>query len=125
MIRKQSTRITIALIVMGAVLVGCASIERPVAELSKAEASIAQAERSGAQEYGATALDSAREKYAAAQQAAQDKEYQVALRLANEAEVDARLASAQTERGKSQAALQALDENLDTLRRETTSGKID
>ena len=72
-----------------------------------------------------TALSSAREKYAAALQAAEDKDHEAALRLANEAEVDARLALAQTERGKSEASLKEINAGLDKLRREASAFQED
>ena len=48
-------------------LAACAGVDPPIAELSQAEASIAQAERDGGQEYSPGPLESARQNLAAAQ----------------------------------------------------------
>lgn len=125
MTHQHSKYHVFAVITVCAALGACANFERPVADMSKAEASIALAERSGAQEYGAQALNSARDKYAAAQSAAINEDFELAFRLAKEANVDAQLALAQTDRGKSEAALKELNASLSTLHRETTSGITD
>jgi hypothetical protein len=125
MTHQHSQYHAVAVIMLCALLGSCANFERPVAEMSRADSSIALAERNGAQEYGAQALDSAREKYAAAQSAASNEDFELAFRLANEANLDAQLAMAQTDRGKSAAALEELNASLSTLQRETTSGITD
>jgi hypothetical protein len=101
-------------------LAACAGIGPPVAELTQAENSISEAERAGGQEYGAQALSDARLKLAAAQRATQNNEHEEALRLATEADVDAKLAQAQTDRGKSEASLREIDQGLNTLHNEST-----
>jgi hypothetical protein len=119
---RQSANLTHAVAgLLCATLAACASTP-PVAlttELTRAEYSIDNAERNDAPQYGATALSQARDKLTAAKQAADDHEYTVAVRLAAEAEVDARLASAQADRGKSEASLKEINDNLTTLQRET------
>lgn len=123
--RHRSQGYPMAVIMLCALLAACSNFERPVAEMSKAESAIELAERSGAQEYGAQALNNAREKYAAAQSAAVNEDFELAFRLANEADVDAQLAIAQTDRGKSEAALKELNTSLSTLHREATSDITD
>ena len=101
-------------------LCACADLDTPVADLARAEASVAQAERNGGAEYSPAALASARNNLAAAQRAAQNNDNEVAMRLATQADVDAKLAQAQIERGKSEAALQEIDTGLNTLQNEST-----
>lgn len=126
MTHPRSRYHAIAVLTVCFFLAGCANTEdRPVSELSSAQSSIELAERSGAQQYGAEALASAREKYAAAQSASLSKNYDLAFRLAKEATLDAQLALAQNDRGKSEAALKELNASLSTLHRETTSGIAD
>lgn len=109
-----------ALVALCICLGACAGTDPPVAELSQAEARIAEAERDGGREYSATALESARVNLAAAQRAAQDDENEEASRLATQADVDAQLAQAQAERGKSEASLREIDQGLHTLHNEST-----
>lgn len=101
-------------------LAACAGIDPPYAELSQAEASIAAAERNGAQEYGSAALDSARQNLSAAQRATQTNDNEQASRLATQADVDAQLAQAQTDRCKSEASLREINQGLNTLHDEST-----
>lgn len=98
---------------------GCASSpDRPVQQLTKAESSVEYAEQSGAREYGTTALDSARKKLTAANQAAERGDNEVAQRLAAEAELDAEYAAAQATRGKADDALEEVRNSIETLRSE-------
>ena len=100
-------------------LSACASSpDRPFQDLARAEASIEQADRSGAREYGATELDAAREKLAKARAAADNDENIAASRYAREAAVDAQLASAITRNRKAEAAVEELNRSIETLRQE-------
>lgn len=97
---------------------GCASgPERPNQELARAEASIKQAERSGAREFGAAELDTAREKLAQARAAVGD-DNAVAARYAAEAALDAELAAAMTRNRKAQLSVEELQQSIETLREE-------
>lgn len=102
-----------------ATLAACASSpERPFQELARAEASIEQAERYNAREFGAAELDAAREKFARARSAADDGDNLVAARLAREAAVDAELATAITRNRQSEQAVEELNRSIETLRQE-------
>jgi hypothetical protein len=101
-------------------LAACTGVDPPIAELSRAEASIAEAERDGGQEYGSAALEGARRNLAAAQRATANDDNEEASRLATQADVDAQLAQAQTDRGKSEASLREIDQGLNTLHDEST-----
>lgn len=109
-----------ALVAMPLMALGaCASSpDRPFQDLARAEASIEQADQSGAREYGATELDSAREKLAKARAAADSDENVAASRYAKEAAVDAELANAITRNRKAEAAVEELNRSIETLRQE-------
>lgn len=97
----------------------CASSpDRPFQDLARAEASIEQADQTGAREYGATELDAAREKLALARAAADNDENVAASRYAKEAAVDAELAMAVTRNRKAERALEELNRSIETLRQE-------
>ncbi len=101
--------------------VGCASAPPQLdSQIVKSQTSIDSAERSGAREYGAAALERARGNLKSAQAAVDRKDYDSALRLAHEAELDAKLAAAQTDHQKAQQALDEIIESIETLRREIT-----
>jgi hypothetical protein len=97
----------------------CASApDRPEAQLASAETSIEFAEENGAQEFGPAALERARTELERARQAAVNEEYQLALELAERAELDAELAAAQTNHEKAVVALLEIQQSISTLRRE-------
>ena len=84
-------------------LAACASLPPPNGELNAARAAIIQAEPL-AHRYAQPELRLAQEKLARAEQAMARADWSDARRLAEEAEVDARLASAVAENERSQAA---------------------
>ena len=110
---------TLLLAVPLATLYACASSpDRPFQDLARAEASIEQADQSGARQYGATELDAAREKLAKARAAADSDENIAASRYAKEAAVDAELATAITRNRKAELAVEELNRSIETLREE-------
>ena len=103
-------------------LAGCAtSSEKPTRALSRAESFIEVAADQGAQQYATVALERARDKLQQANRAADQGENELALRLATEAELDAQLATAQTNRLQAERSLREVQESIDTLRRKTTT----
>lgn len=104
---------------------GCAaSPERPYEDLARAEAGIAQAEQSGAPQYGAAELDSAKGKLAKARAAAERDEMAVAERYAEEAALDAELAAAKTRSHKAALAVQEIEDGIATLKDEIARNQI-
>jgi ABC-type Fe3+-hydroxamate transport system substrate-binding protein len=100
-------------------IVACASAPVPVDKLAVAKSSIDRAEQAQAAQFAQVELNSARNKYAAAQAAANSRDGEVASRLADQAEADAQLAEA-TARAKQQEQLVAeMDASLRDLRNET------
>jgi hypothetical protein len=100
-------------------IVACASTPMPVEKLAVAKSSLERAEQAQAAQFAQVELSSARNKYAAAQAAADKKDADVAARLADQADVDAQLAES-TARAKQQEQLVTeMDASLRDLRNET------
>ena len=100
-------------------IVACASAPMPVEKLAVAKSSIERAEQAQAAQFAQTELNAARNKFAAAQSAADKRDPDVAARLADQAEVDAQLAES-TARAKQQEQLVSeMDASLRDLRNET------
>jgi hypothetical protein len=100
---------------------GCGSEpKRPTEQLTRAQTLIEQAEKSGAQQYAAADLETARNKLQAANQAAEKGKQEAATQLATEAAVDAELATARAASGEARRAAEELGKSTDTLREETT-----
>lgn len=95
-----------------------ASPERPERELARAESAIELVAENGGEEYGQPAFDRARARLDRARQAAAEGDYREALRLAEEAELDAEVAAAQTSHLKAQEALTDINGSIEVLRRE-------
>lgn len=100
-------------------LAGCASAppRQTTADLTRAHTLVAAAESSDAQQYAAADLQAARDKATEADQEAKHDATR-ADRLANEAAVDAELASARAQDAKAQHSLADLHRNLESLRNE-------
>jgi septal ring factor EnvC (AmiA/AmiB activator) len=100
-------------------IVACASSPPPVEKLAVAKSSIERAEQAQAAQFAQIELNSARNKYAAAQAAADKHDAEVAARLADQADIDAQLAES-TARAKQQEQLVTeMDASLRDLRNET------
>jgi len=109
---------------VGLLCVGCASqASRPVAEISRAQTLIEQAERAGAQQYAAVELDHARDKLRLASAAAEDGKNDEARARANEAAADAELAQARTRSGEAKKAAEQVERGTETLRQEADRGQ--
>ncbi len=106
------------------VIAACASgpPRDTVASLTRARTLVAEAERSGAQQYDPTDLQAARDESSDAERLAAKGSDTQADEFANEAAVDAQLASARTANDKAQRDLVDLNRTLDTLRREELHG---
>lgn len=118
---QQRAALFLGLLMITAVMLGCASNERVAEtavyeqELVRARTSIAQAEQSGAAQYGSAQLALARDKLREAELAANDGEGARAQRLAVEAVLDAELAGAITRNEQTQALAGEVRSGLDTL----------
>ena len=114
--RKAATAISAAAVLLTS---ACASTgDRPVDELATARASIDLAEQNGAQEHSTQTITAAREKLARAETLAESGNHEQAKWLADQAEVDARLAAARAQLAKNEAAVEELRDSLSALERE-------
>ena len=104
-------------------IVACASAPMPVEKLAVAKSSIERAEQAQAAQFAQVELSAARNKFAAAQAAADKRDAEVASRLADQADVDAQLAES-TARAKQQEQLVTeMEASLRDLRNETLRGQ--
>jgi Domain of unknown function (DUF4398) len=100
-------------------IVACASTPMPVEKLAIAKTSLERAEQAQAAQFAQVELNSARNKFAAAQAAVDKHDAEVAARLADQADVDAQLAES-TARAKQQELLvNDMEAGLRDLRDET------
>lgn len=99
-------------------LAGCAG-DPPKAEMAVTQQAVNAAETAGALEYAPLELKTAREKFDAAQKAEQNKEYDKAQRLAEQAEWDARVAERKAQAAKAQRTLQDAQQGVQELREES------
>jgi hypothetical protein len=122
---QQRVVLLFSLLLISAALLGCANnppAEASAAagaayedELDRARASIAEAQRAGAEEHGRAQLTLAREKLRAAEDAVEDGEAERARRLAVEAGLDADLAMAIARNQQTQALVAEVQSGLRTL----------
>lgn len=99
-------------------LAGCASVPPPTEQMALARAEVSQAQNAGAMEFAPVELRNAQTKLDQAQKAMQSEEHVTARRLAEQAEVDAKLASAKARTAKAQKAVAELQEGIRVLRQE-------
>lgn len=100
------------------IMAGCASIPAPTEQFAVSHAAIASATRSGGNEYAPLELKSAMEKMERAEQAMQKENYLLAGRLAEQAQLDARLAETKTDFAKTQKTVDNTQESNRVLREE-------
>jgi hypothetical protein len=103
---------------LGVLLAGCASTPPPTEQLAAGTAAYETARGVGAQQFAPSEFAMAQQKIEQAQLAMKDGEHERARRLAEQAEADARLASAMTASARSQAAMAEIQQSLQTLQDE-------
>jgi hypothetical protein len=106
------------MVLLLAVLTGCAGHPVPRENLARAETGIDNARQAGALTDAPVELRRAQEKLDAARAAARNDENQRAARLANEAQVDAELAQQKAISARSQRSLAEIRQGINTLRQE-------
>ncbi len=99
-------------------MVGCASIPAPTEQLAVSKAAVTSATRSGGNEFAPLELKSAMEKMGAAERAMDAKDYPLAKRLAEQAQLDAKLAETKAGLAKAQKAVDDAQESNRVLREE-------
>jgi PBP1b-binding outer membrane lipoprotein LpoB len=122
--RPAALRAATALVVPASLLAAallasaCASTPPPREQMAVSTAAVADAVSSGAPEFAPTELKVAREKLDRANVAMLAEEYRQAGTLAQEAQVDAQLASSKARSVKAQKAAQAVQDDSRALRQE-------
>ncbi|MDD5273554.1 MAG: DUF4398 domain-containing protein [Methylovulum sp.] len=104
---------TIALIIGG-----CASVPPPVEQMAVSKAAVDNASSAGGTELAPILLKSAMDKMDAANRAMDEKDYVIARQLAEQAQVDAQLATATARSSRAHTAAGALQEDNRVLRQE-------
>jgi hypothetical protein len=99
-------------------MAGCASTSAPIEQMAVSRAAVSNAMSAGGNQYAPVELRSASEKMEAAERAMAAKDYELALRLAEQAEVDARLSAEMARSAKAQKAADALQDDIRVLRQE-------
>ena len=115
----MKTLILATLVASGALaLTGCANTPSPAPALASTSASIEAARSAGAPELAAVELNEARNKLERARALAAAGDERGAIRLAEQADVDAQLARARAGSERSVRAVTELEAGLQTLREE-------
>ena len=103
-------------------MTGCASVSPPSEQMAVSKAAVSGAASAGSNEFAPLELKSATEKMTAAEKALAEKENLRALRLAEQAEVDAKLAQTKTALAKAQLAVNNAKESNRVMREEVGRG---
>ena len=123
--RHKSSMFCVAPAVFALAASGCASSpDIPEGQFARAQTSIEFAEQSGAREYGAAALERARNNLSIAQREAADGDYDEALFAAEKTELDAKLTAAQSDTRKAGNSLKEITDSISTLRREIERDRV-
>lgn len=116
---KSCSLLRLSMIACIVLVIGaCATTNVPAPDTSEAEAMIKQAEEAGAQEYAPVELRNAREKVEQAKAYVEQEKNAEALRMTQQASVDAELALIKARSAKAQEAVKQLQETIETLREE-------
>jgi hypothetical protein len=100
-------------------LAACVSTPIPNEKIAVAKESVQRAEQSGAPELAPVEMAAARDKLARAEKAAADREAVPANQLAEQANVDARLAEATAQEQRAHKAAMEFDASMQALRSES------
>jgi hypothetical protein len=114
---NKRKRTLFTLIFMASMVPACAGVA-PMEKMVKLESQIANARQAEAIVYSPLALKFAEDKYRLAQDAIDDKEYDVARQLADEALLDAQFAEIKALSVKAEREAQEMRESIETLRTE-------
>lgn len=117
--RTQSLLVRLG-IVIGSVfmLAACAGVQPPHEQMATSKAALDTAISTGANEFAPAQIKAATEKMTLAEKAMSDKNYAVATQQAEQALVDAQLATAISRAAKARKAADALQEDSRILRQE-------
>lgn len=105
-------------------LAACASIPPPTDQLTRAENAIKRAEEARVADYASPELKSAREKLTAARDAVTREDMTLAARLADQARLDAEVATAKTESAKAKANIEEMKKANTAIKQETDRNTV-
>nr|WP_315469694.1 DUF4398 domain-containing protein [uncultured Undibacterium sp.] len=115
-LKKMFSPLTILLLIT---IVGCSSMKTPAtADVAVSKAAVDNAVGAGGAEFAPVEMSAAREKMRLANAAMAAKDYPLAIELANQAQVDAKLAQSKANSAKAQVAADALQEDIRIMREE-------
>lgn len=97
---------------------GCASTSAPTEQMAVSRTAVSNATSAGGNQYAPLQYRSALQKMEAAERAMAAEDHELALRLAEQAEVDAKLSAEMARSAKAQKAADALQEDIRVLRME-------
>lgn len=117
-LRYTSVLMGSLLILSVSLMSGCASVPAPTEQMAVSKTEIENALSGGGNEAAPLHLKSAMDKMNAAERAMVDKEYLRARRLAEQAQLDAKLAGVMARTAKAQKAVDALQDDRRVLRNE-------
>lgn len=110
--------IILSVFIVAISLASCESMPPPTAQIALSNDAIKKADGAGAMRFAPLQLNSAVQKMVYAEQAMQEKKYELADQLAQEAQVEAELAQAKTSTAKAQQEANSLREDSRILRHE-------
>ena len=116
--RGPRSRTLLAVAAVSIALTGCASLPAPTEQMAVSKAAIANAVSAGGSEYASVEMRSAQDKMDRAGRAMDKEDYENARWLAEEAQVDARLAEKVADSAKARKAALVMGEDIRVLREE-------
>lgn len=111
-------RVTLGIGVFALALAGCATVNPPTEQLAVSKMAVSNAASAGGNEFASAEMRSAQDKLDRANRAMTAKDYANAESLAEQAQVDAQLATAKARAAKAQKAAATVQEDSRVLRNE-------
>ena len=117
-LRPPNPRTLLAIAAASLALAGCASVPAPTEQMAVSKSAIANAASAGGGEHASIEMRSAQDKMDRANAAIAKEDFESARWLAEEAQVDARLAEKKAQSAKARKAALVMNEDLRVLREE-------
>lgn len=107
-----------AVVITALLLAACSGVPKPTEQLAVSKAAVAAASGERSSEFAPTEMDMAQTKLRAAERALAEGEYLEARRLAEQAEVDARLAERKSQAARAERSVAEVRESIRVLQQE-------
>jgi len=117
-LRPPNPRTLLAIAAASLAVAGCASVPAPTEQMAVSKSAIANAASAGGGEYASIEMRSAQDKMDRANAALAKEDFESARWLAEEAQVDAKLAEKRAQSAKARKAALVMNEDLRVLREE-------